>query len=73
MTSRDNKRLNALMEGKTGQEADEIARAAVIDEENLQEPPFRVPGASAIAGVLISDWAQGKVKFTTLDVPKGNL
>ncbi|KAF7297962.1 hypothetical protein HMN09_01017100 [Mycena chlorophos] len=41
------------------------------------EPAFRVPPTSAIAGVLIRDWAFGKITFPTRsygqNVPKGNL
>lgn len=73
LTSRDDKRLGALMEGKTGDEADAIARAAEVREEKTAEPPFRVPGLTAIAGVLISDWAHGKSRTSVLDVPRGNL
>jgi len=73
LTSRDNKRLNALMEGKTGEEADAVARAAELQDEKREEPPFRLPGLTAIAGVLISDWAHERVKASALDVPKGNL
>jgi len=41
---------------------------AAIDkvETGESEPPFRVPPATAIAGVLIRDWAEGKVKFPAL-------
>jgi NAD+ diphosphatase len=38
----------------------------VVEEkvkEKPDEPPFRIPPTTAIAGVLIRDWAMGKVKF----------
>lgn len=38
------------------------------------EPPFRVPPTSAIAGVLIRDWAERKIGFPPEEsVQKGNL
>ncbi|TFK74704.1 hypothetical protein BDN72DRAFT_812662 [Pluteus cervinus] len=38
------------------------------------EPPFRVPPATAIAGVLIRDWVEGKIKFPKEEITqKGNL
>lgn len=42
----------------------------------LEDPPFRVPPNTAIAGVLISDWAHRKVVITGTDAArsmKGNL
>ena len=33
--------------------------ASASDVPHVNEPPFRVPPRSAIAGVLISDWALG--------------
>ncbi|KAF8150434.1 NUDIX hydrolase domain-like protein [Mycena galopus ATCC 62051] len=46
------------------------AEPAVVDE-----PPFRVPPTSAIAGVLIREWAYGKIRFppAASAVQKGNL
>jgi len=32
------------------------------------EPPFRVPPTTAIAGVLIRDWATGRVQFPPVEV-----
>ncbi len=38
------------------------------------QPPFRVPPKTAIAGVLIDDWVHRKVVITGPDVQvKGNL
>ncbi|KAL0955787.1 hypothetical protein HGRIS_002001 [Hohenbuehelia grisea] len=43
------------------------------------EPPFRLPPVTAIAGVLIRDWATGKIGFgasadsIVANVPRGNL
>jgi len=37
------------------------------------EPPFMLPPVTAIAGVLIRDWAEGKVQFGSGKTQKGNL
>jgi NAD+ diphosphatase len=42
-------------------------RGKISDDE---EPPFRVPPMTAIAGVLIRHWAEGKMQAT---LQKGNL
>jgi NAD+ diphosphatase len=56
-TERDYKRLNEVVEGKGKNDADEAQEAAPKDE-----PPFRLPEPTAIAGALIRDWAQGKIR-----------
>jgi NAD+ diphosphatase len=38
-----------------------------------EDPPFRVPPNTAIAGVLIQHWAEGKVQGNIAAVPKGSL
>ncbi|KAJ8462429.1 hypothetical protein ONZ45_g17936 [Pleurotus djamor] len=40
----------------------------VIPTTHRSEPPFKMPPVTAIAGVLIRDWALGKVKFDPLDL-----
>ena len=43
-------------------------------EKSESEPPFRLPPMTAIAGVLVSDWAHQKVVITGPDVQmRGNL
>lgn len=43
-------------------------------EVHAEAPPFRLPPLSAIAGVLISDWANGKVVVGGVrTMKKGNL
>lgn len=39
----------------------------------VDEPPFRVPPLTAIAGVLISEWAHGKIQPGAGEVKRGNL
>ena len=44
--------------------------------ENSDDPPFKLPPKTAIAGVLIDDWAHRQFVITGPDVPrelKGNL
>lgn len=36
------------------------------------EPPYRLPPDSAIAGVLIRDWAEGKIGFFDQKAPRRN-
>jgi NAD+ diphosphatase len=38
-----------------------------------EEPPFRVPPMTAIAGALIRHWAEGKMQSNSAIVKKGNL
>lgn len=42
----------------------------ISDEE---EPPFRIPPMTAIAGVLIQHWAEGKIQGNSTTFQKGNL
>ena len=49
---------------------------AATAHPDADEPPFRLPPISAIAGVLISDWAHRKVVITGTDPSRslrGNL
>lgn len=63
-SGRDYKKLNDLADGtKT---ADTSA-----PETKEDEPPFRVPPTTAIAGVLIKDWAEGRIGFSPQTRGKG--
>lgn len=48
---------------------------AEVNPSSGNEPPFKMPPETAIAGVLIRDWAFGKVSFDKIDIPlqKGSL
>lgn len=48
---------------------------AGVNPSSGNEPPFKMPPETAIAGVLIRDWAFGKVSFDKIDIPlqKGSL
>lgn len=52
-----------------------LAEASSQLNKDVSDPPFRVPPTTAIAGVLIKDWAEGKVQFPpfALNSLKGNL
>jgi NAD+ diphosphatase len=61
-------------------EADPKAAAAKAAAEGADddEPPFRIPPITAIAGVLIQEWAYGRVKHLPSSEPekvvrRGNL
>ncbi len=52
------------------------ANSAQVSVSQGQGPPFRVPPLTAIAGVLLSDWAYGKVvigETRQITIKKGNL
>ncbi|KII92689.1 hypothetical protein PLICRDRAFT_172748 [Plicaturopsis crispa FD-325 SS-3] len=63
-TRKDYKTMEEITEGRSNTVAnasqrEEIAAKAAAEDE----PPFRVPPLTAIAGVLIRDWAEGKIGF----------
>ena len=61
--------------GNLAGDAQKSGGAATADPD-ADEPPFRLPPISAIAGVLISDWAHRKVVITGTDPSRslrGNL
>lgn len=44
-----------------------------VNLSNDEEPPFRVPALTAIAGVLIRHWAEGRTEGISTHVQKGSL
>ncbi|KDQ28273.1 hypothetical protein PLEOSDRAFT_28295, partial [Pleurotus ostreatus PC15] len=72
LTARDNKAINDRIDNR-----DNRAPAAnpEVNPPSGNEPPFKMPPETAIAGVLIRDWAFGKVSFDNIDIPlqKGSL
>jgi NAD+ diphosphatase len=72
-TSRDYKQLASIDEranvkvsggdplGKDAAVQDRVRNTATLVADGNDEPAFRVPPRTAIAGVLISDWAFGRV------------
>ena len=84
----DYKRLNEITDGRSNTE--EKAPLALAPAEatsqppqpeppaalsDSDEPPFRLPPVTAIAGVLIRDWVDGKIGFPPEEnaLQKGNL
>lgn len=86
---RDYKKLSEIVDGPSTQPpAGDIAARALappdprtinevpkpVETASQDEPPFRVPPTSAIAGVLIRDWAERRIGFPPEEsVQKGNL
>ncbi|KAI5884869.1 uncharacterized protein SCHCODRAFT_02521520, partial [Schizophyllum commune H4-8] len=74
LSNRDNRKLTELVEGqqpKSQTKASDPAQSGASDPpqsgastETLEDPPFQVPPYTAIAGVLIRDWAEGKISYT---------
>src|SRR5262245_38968015 len=58
-TIRSNKELAQSFDEDKGNDTKKVqAEATQVDEA-----PFKLPPATAIAGVLIRDWAEGRIKF----------
>lgn len=55
------KKINELVDGKAADPS-----STTKDDVEEDEPPFRVPPLSAIAGVLIKDWVEGRIVFPTV-------
>ena len=71
----DYKKMNEMTEGRSNLEENikvDFSIQALTPTESKttpkqpsysDEPPFKLPNASAIAGVLIRDWVDGKIGF----------
>ncbi|KAF5355066.1 hypothetical protein D9756_005512 [Leucocoprinus leucothites] len=67
-SSRDYKQLGDSLEGKQDDpNVKALAPGANVNGAKpvIDEPPFKLPPVTAIAGVLIRDWAEGKIGFGT--------
>jgi NAD+ diphosphatase len=51
------KKMAESTEGRNNQQG------TIPDEINIDGPPFKLPPVTAIAGVLIRDWAEGRIGF----------
>ena len=83
----DYKKLNEILEGRSNLEqnakVDDLTMQVLTPAEPKttpkhpsygDEPPFRLPAVSAVAGVLIRDWVDGKIGFSQGSaIQKGNL
>jgi NAD+ diphosphatase len=56
---RSNKELSESFDEDKG----DNPKKAQVEQAPVDEPPFKMPPATAIAGVLIRDWAEGRIKF----------
>ncbi|CAK5281693.1 unnamed protein product [Mycena citricolor] len=65
LSNTDNKKFQDIADGTTTKDNE---KPSVVDE-----PPFRVPPVTAIAGVLIRDWAYKKIHVDRLGLDKGGL
>lgn len=63
LAARDNKQLDSIVSGKTTDPATSQAVVGVEEAVLKNQPPFRVPPISSVAGVLISEWVYGKAKL----------
>lgn len=55
------KKMAEATEGRDDQNPD--ASNPSVEPVALDDPPFRLPPITAIAGVLIRDWVDGKIKL----------
>ena len=81
-TRKDYKQMNDIVDGKnSAQDVDALAGDAAANvaaqlkpaRPTVEELAFRVPPISAIAGVLIYEWAHGKPPPVPAAVPKGRM
>ncbi|KIY44771.1 hypothetical protein FISHEDRAFT_50724, partial [Fistulina hepatica ATCC 64428] len=64
LISRDNRKLGAETDKNPASREFKVPEEAVAPKQDeLSPPPFVVPPAAAIAGVLIRDWASGQISF----------
>ena len=66
----DFKKMAEGTEGRDNENPDANLGAEPVAKD---DPPFRLPPVTAIAGVLIRDWVDGKIKFggdPRIDSPK---
>jgi len=67
LTKELDERVNVKLSGSDPLSGDAAAHDPISqpqDAHGVNEPPFRVPPRTAIAGVLISDWALGNAVTT---------
>jgi NAD+ diphosphatase len=83
----DYKKMAEIVEGKPTEDKTntEAAAQALTPPTNIppkpvgeqttssDDPPFRLPPVTAIAGALIRDWIDGKIGFFDEPLKKGNL
>lgn len=82
MTAKDFEKMRELEQGSAAPLAHSdpnnkpAPREPSQERSKSDEAPFRIPPSTAIAGVLIRDWAEGKIKVDSIVTGhnlKGNL
>lgn len=64
LSPRDHQKLDKIVTGQNVEEGgSQAADAGVAAKPQTSEPPFRVPSRASIAGMLISEWANGKSRL----------
>ncbi|KAG6861706.1 hypothetical protein C0995_013275 [Termitomyces sp. Mi166 len=71
--SNENKKTAENTGGHSDQQTPHLNPTYEDNTVKSDEPPFRLPPVTAIAGVLIRDWLEGKVGFTPASKPKSQL
>lgn len=61
-SSAEYKKMSDSTEGSNNQQ-----NTTIMEEIKNDDPPFKLPPITAIAGVLIRDWAEGKIGFPPED------
>ena len=56
ISTREQKSFNDVVDGNASSNSAQV-------QAKQDAPPFRVPPVTAIAGVLIRDWAEGRIGF----------
>lgn len=60
---RDHQKLAEIQDGPDNNPTSAKSQDQPVEISNGDEPPFRIPAPTAIAGVLIQHWAEGKAKI----------
>ncbi|KAJ3575274.1 hypothetical protein NP233_g1197 [Leucocoprinus birnbaumii] len=65
LSGRDYKKIGDSLDKKDDPNVKALAPGAKVEDTKPQadDPPFKIPPITAIAGVLIRDWAEGKIGF----------
>jgi len=63
--SGDYKKMAESAEGRNNQPTIPNLNLVYQEQPKVDDPPFRLPPATAIAGVLIRDWVDGAIRFSS--------
>ncbi|KAG6864783.1 hypothetical protein C0991_007157 [Blastosporella zonata] len=71
--SNEYKKMAESTEGRNNQQTPHLNPTYEDKPAARDDPPFRLPPVTAIAGVLIRDWVEGKIGFAPASEPKSQL